>query len=84
MEFITIGSDNTYTEGSNNYESTDDYESTYEKSETKIPVIHLTKQISYSPFDDCEVMLFKQYSTLPIEYPPISEEDIAIVFNIES
>ncbi|CAG8771645.1 2817_t:CDS:1, partial [Racocetra fulgida] len=46
--------DDTYTEGSNNYEFTDDYESVYEKSETEIPVIDLPEQISYSSFDDCE------------------------------
>ncbi|KAF0412528.1 hypothetical protein F8M41_007908 [Gigaspora margarita] len=81
MEFITIGSDDTYTEGSNNYESTDDYEYTYEKSETETPVIDLTEQISYSPFDNFREI---RYSTLPIEYLPTSKEGIVIAFNIES
>ncbi|CAG8587131.1 20241_t:CDS:2, partial [Gigaspora rosea] len=48
--------DDTYSEDSNNYESTDDYESTYKKSKPETPVIDLIEQILYSPFDDCKVI----------------------------
>jgi len=62
MEPIIIDSDDSYTDSSNNYESntnydsTEDYEPIYEGSERETPVIDLSGQTSYSPFDDYEVI----------------------------